>query len=252
MLAAGVSGGTWSAVGAAPAPDGAGVIDGAGLTAGTQLVYNYTLVGTTPCPDDVATITITVNDCLTCPNPPTADFALTSPVCETITTISPVLAAGATSGVWTASPAGLAIDPATGTINPTASAVGNYTVTNTVVAAGACPQAVATADIEIVGQPDAGANNTVSVCNTPLSGSTTTDLDDALSAGVTGGNWSAVTVGAPAIGAGNVIDGNGLTVGATFVYAYTITATTPCADDIAEVTVTIADCDDPASLGDIV
>jgi hypothetical protein len=253
LLSAGVSGGgTWAALGSAPAPDAAGIVDGAGIAAGTMLQYTYTVTGTSPCPDDVAMVAITVTDCATCPAPPVADFTLTSPVCETSGSVSPVLSAGSTSGVWSASPAGLAIDPASGAIDIASSIVGVYTVTNSIAAAGACPAASATASFEVIAAPEAGFNNGVTVCNTAASGSTTTDLDNGLSAGVTGGTWSAVTAGAPAIDANNVVDGTGFATGAEFVYAYTITATAPCVDDVAQVTVTVLNCDSPASLGNYV
>jgi uncharacterized surface anchored protein len=253
LLSAGVSGGgTWAALGSAPAPTAAGIVDGAGIAAGTIFQYTYTVTGTSPCPDDVAMVAITVTDCATCPAPPVADFTLTSPVCETSGSVSPVLSAGSTSGVWSASPAGLAIDPASGAIDVASSIVGVYTVTNSIAAAGACPAASATASFEIIAAPEAGFNNGVTVCNTAASGSTTTDLDNGLSAGVTGGTWSAVTAGAPAIDANNVVDGTGFADGAVFVYAYTITATAPCVDDVAQVTVTVLNCDSPASLGNYV
>ncbi|OWY25997.1 hypothetical protein C7N43_35115, partial [Sphingobacteriales bacterium UPWRP_1] len=66
-----VAGGTFSPVGGAPALAGT-TFDGAGLAFGTY-TYNYTVSGSGTCPDDVAIIEVTVDDCST-------------PLCPTITT----------------------------------------------------------------------------------------------------------------------------------------------------------------------
>ena len=60
-----------------------------------------------------------------------------------------VLGTGASAGAFTASPSGLSINASTGAINLSASTAGNYTVTNTVAAAGGCPGDVKTATITV-------------------------------------------------------------------------------------------------------
>jgi|GEM_PF-1468530 len=60
-----------------------------------------------------------------------------------------VLGTGASAGAFTASPSGLSINASTGAINLSASTAGNYTVTNTVAAAGGCPADVKTATITV-------------------------------------------------------------------------------------------------------
>ncbi|MCC7223183.1 MAG: gliding motility-associated C-terminal domain-containing protein, partial [Chitinophagales bacterium] len=66
------AGGVFAPIGGAPALAGT-TFDGEGLPTGNY-EYNYTVAGIAPCPDDVATISITVNDCaaLLCPTITTA------------------------------------------------------------------------------------------------------------------------------------------------------------------------------------
>ncbi|MBK8474067.1 MAG: hypothetical protein IPL33_18885 [Sphingobacteriales bacterium] len=112
----------------------------------------------------MATISITVNDCAACPNPPTAGFSYASPFCVGVGTASITLDAGATAGLFTANPAGLSINATTGEVDLVASTAGTYTVTNTVAASGACPQATATANISINSLPTADAGIDQSIC----------------------------------------------------------------------------------------
>ncbi len=87
--------------------------------------------------------------------PPVATISYTgSPFCQTLTGVA-VMQTGATGGTYSATlnnttnsgiaqntqPAGLSINPTTGQINPSASAIGVYTVKYTIAASGGCPQA---------------------------------------------------------------------------------------------------------------
>lgn len=86
--------------------------------------------------------------------PPVATFsyALTA-YCKTMTNPSPVYSGGGTAGTFTATPAGLMINPATGTINLGASAAGTYTITNTVAGTPPCGSATASTVITITPPP---------------------------------------------------------------------------------------------------
>ncbi|MBK8474449.1 MAG: hypothetical protein IPL33_20985 [Sphingobacteriales bacterium] len=105
--------------------------EGNGLALG-DYVYEYTVSGGGLCPDDIALITISVTDCALCPNPSTAGFAyLDNTYClGEVLTATVSLDAGATAGTYSAVPAGLVIDAATGAIDIAASSAGVYTVTN--------------------------------------------------------------------------------------------------------------------------
>jgi hypothetical protein len=79
---------------------------------------------------------------------------------------NPVIAAGATGGTFSATPAGLSINASTGAINPAASAAGTYTVTNTIT--GSC-STTSTTSVTISTQPSA----TISYSGSPFCNSGT-------------------------------------------------------------------------------
>jgi gliding motility-associated-like protein len=81
---------------------------------------------------------------------PLASFNYTSsPYCQNASDPTPVIVAGGTNGVFTSSPSGLTVEPNSGTLTPSSSVPGNYTVTNTVPAFNGCPAVVATAPVTI-------------------------------------------------------------------------------------------------------
>jgi hypothetical protein len=95
-------------------------------------VYTYTVLGTAPCPNATATITVTVN------NPPFTGFTYPgAPFCTNfIGTVNPIIT-GVIGGTFSASPIGLSISGA-GVITPSTSSPGTYTVTYQVPASGGC------------------------------------------------------------------------------------------------------------------
>jgi gliding motility-associated-like protein len=230
-----VGGGLFAPIGTAPALTGTN-FDGAGVALGTY-EYGYTVSGITPCVDDIATISITVNDCSACPNPPTANFTFDAAYCIGSGTATPTMTGTATSGVWSASPAGLSIDAATGEINLATSTAGNYTITNSVAAAGACPAVSATFNITLNNPVNAGNDNIADVCDNATDGNTTVDLSTLAS--VAGGTFTPVA-GAPAL-SGTTFDGAGVTLG-IYQYNYTVLGTAPCSDDVASISISVNSC----------
>jgi gliding motility-associated-like protein len=230
-----VGGGLFAPIGTAPALTGTN-FDGAGVALGTY-EYSYTVSGIAPCVDDIATISITVNDCSACPNPPTANFTFDAAYCVGSGTATPTMTGTATSGVWSASPAGLSINAATGEINLATSTAGNYTITNSVAAAGACPAVSATFNITLNNPVNAGNDNTADVCDNATDGNTTVDLSTLAS--VAGGTFTPVA-GAPAL-SGTTFDGAGVALG-TYQYDYTVLGTAPCSDDVASISITVNSC----------
>ncbi|GAA4372827.1 T9SS type A sorting domain-containing protein [Hymenobacter koreensis] len=69
--------------------------------------------------------------------------------------ISPNLAAGATAGTFSASPAGLVINASTGVISVAGSSAGTYTVTNVAPATSTCPAVSATTTFTVRATPAA-------------------------------------------------------------------------------------------------
>ncbi len=133
---------------------------GANTTAKITLVNNITqpngndfalddisMVTTITCPNIQKNVTITVTGSTT----PVTAFSYASPVCSTATVNpAPVSAPGfTTGGTYSAAPAGLSINPSTGVINLSASAVGIYTVTYSVPASGCVLAGSSTASITI-------------------------------------------------------------------------------------------------------
>ncbi|HMO63096.1 MAG TPA: proprotein convertase P-domain-containing protein, partial [Ferruginibacter sp.] len=111
-----------------------GAINVAASSPGTYTItYAVVANGCSPAQSSTATITIT-----TAITPVTGFNYQTNPVCNCDPALNLVLPVNnfTTGGIFTATPAGLSIDPVTGTVNPGNSAVGNYTVTYTVAASG--------------------------------------------------------------------------------------------------------------------
>ena len=135
-----------------------GVINLAGSAIGT-----YTLKYSTngPCPN-TSTINVTIT------NNPSAVFSyLGSPFCQFSPNPTPIYGAGASAGIYTASPAGLVfVHVNTGEIDLALSAAGTYTVTNTIPASGLCGLQSATYSVTINPAPIATATpNAQTICS---------------------------------------------------------------------------------------
>ena len=109
--------------------------------------------------DGVYQITFSTN--VVCPNSSTANFTITSTpdasfsyanqtLCSNGANEEVVLGSNSSSGVFS-STNGLSIDPVSGTINPSNSTPGVYTVTNDIAASGACNAAQLTFQVTIFG-----------------------------------------------------------------------------------------------------
>jgi uncharacterized protein YjdB len=224
VFSASVGGGTWASSDTAIATvDASGVVTG--VAAGLANI-TYTVTGTPPCSDAVASRTVTVSA------PPSAGtLSGTQALCTgTTTTFSSTVSGGS----WSSSnPAVAVIDPTTGLI--TANAAGTATMTY-LVSGGTtgCPSASATRTVTVTRAPNAGANGSVTVSCTSISLFTSlTGSPD------TGGTWS------PALASGNDIFNPA--VDAAGVYTYTVVGVAPCGNATATVTVTndwlTSDCD---------
>ena len=105
--------------------------------------YTVTVTDGSGCTADT-TVTVTVVDGAS------AGFIYTgSPYCPDDSDPLPVLDAGAVSGTWSATPAGLVIDAVTGAVDLSVSVPGTYTITNAIGAIGSCPPTSATFEIVI-------------------------------------------------------------------------------------------------------
>lgn len=135
-----------------------GVVNLTASTPGTYTVTN-TIAASGSCPQVKATASIAITS-----SNPKADFSYTgSPYCQSTGSAAVALNPSATAGAFSSTSADLSINGTNGTVNLTASKPGSYTVTNTIVAAGGCGSATASAPIVVTAPGNAGfgysANN---------------------------------------------------------------------------------------------
>ena len=215
------AGGTWSG----PSPVVGGMFEPATMTAG---VYTYTVNGTTPCPNDQSTVTVTVVSA------PDAGTPGSAALCATDVAIDLYAELGGTpdlGGTWSGpSPViGGQYDPAT--MNP-----GVYTYTITVPPP--CVNASSTVAITEIAPPNAGTDGALTLCISSPAAS----LFAALGGGAqAGGMWSG-----PSPVVGGSFNPSTMAAG---VYSYTVNGTTPCPDDQSTVSVTVVSTPDPGGPG---
>ncbi len=216
-------GGTWSG----PSAVVGGLFNPATMTAG---VYTYTVAGSTPCPADDASITVTVVDA------PDAGTPGTITLCSTDAAIDLFAELGGTpdlGGAWSGPSAvvGGQYDPATMT-------PGVYTYT--IVVPAPCVNVSSTVTVSTLTPPDAGEDGSLTLCIS----SPSTSLFAALGgAPQVGGTWSG-----PSAVVGGLFNPATMTAG---VYTYTVAGTTPCPADDASITVTVVDAPDAGTPGTI-
>ncbi len=144
----GSAGGVFSAPAGLVINPGTGTLDLQASTAGTYAV-TYALAGACPAS---STLNVTITTA------PTAAFAYgsASGYCAGSTGLAvPTFAGGSSAGTFSATPAGLRLNPGTGAIDLNLSQPGTYTVTNTIAASGACTAVSATALVTLNAAPTA-------------------------------------------------------------------------------------------------
>ncbi len=162
-----------------------------------------------------------------------------TPFCMSLTTPQPVTINGTgtyTGGIYSALPAGLTIDPATGDITPSASTAGTYTVTYTIPATVACSLVQTTTTVIITPAPTA----TISYSGSPFCMSLTTPQSVTINGtgAYTGGTYSALPAGLTIDPVTGEITPSTSTAG-TYTVIYTIPASAGCAAEPVTTTVTI-------------
>lgn len=204
-------GGVWSPV----LSGGDGIFDPEVDVAGT---YTYTVSGTAPCVDDVASVTISLQ------NSPNAGTSSTLALCSNQDAIDlfPLLGSGAEmNGTWSPT-----LNSGTSIFDPSIDATGVYIYT--VLGPQPCGNASAEISITITPGPEAGQDGALVLCIN----SANQNLFDYLGGNpVSGGTWS------PALASGTGIFNP--TVDAAGVYTYSFSGAQVCDNDSANITVTV-------------
>ena len=185
----------------------------------TAGIYTYSFTGNDPCPNESATITVSVVPL------PIAGSNATLTICSNdLATVDLFDSLGGTpqvGGTW--SPA---LASNTGVFDPSVDTPGVYTYT--LAGTPPCTDVTAEVNVIIIQEPDAGENATINLC----SNNGIIDLFDTLEGTPEiGGTWT------PSLSSGTglfdpLVDPIG-------TYTYTVTGTDPCADATATVTISI-------------
>jgi hypothetical protein len=123
---------------------------------GTYTV-SYTIAASGGCAAVIATASVTITAA------PIASISYAgSPFCNTLSSAHSVTQTGTTGGTYS-STTGLSINASTGTVTPSTSTVGTYTVTYTIAASGGCAALIKTTTVTITNcQASLIVNNTIS------------------------------------------------------------------------------------------
>lgn len=222
VLRTGVAGGTYSSSPGLNIDASTGTITPANSTGGAYTVnYNYSSGGCTASAS--ANITIT-----TLPSA-TISYAGT-PFCSSVAS-GAVTRTGTAGGSYSA-PAGLSINSSTGTVTPSTSSAGTYTVTYTMAATGGCAQQTATNTVTITTLPSATISYAGSpFCNTLNTGQAVTTT------GTSGGTYSAPAGLSINSSTGDIVPSN--STAGTYSVTYTLAAGGGCAQQTTNTSVTV-------------
>ncbi len=139
--------GTFTSTGGLSINAATGVVNLLASSPGTYTVTN--VVNSAGCPSATSSASITITLA------PIATFNYTgSPYCQNDPSPLPTFTGGGSAGTFTAT-GGLVVNSATGLVTLTSVAPGTYTITNTIAAAGGCPQVVSSTTITITALGDA-------------------------------------------------------------------------------------------------
>jgi gliding motility-associated-like protein len=199
----------------------------------TSSTFEYTLLGTLPCINDVSVATVTIN------NQPDAGADGSTLICDSNTApiiLSTLITGEQTGGVWTQlTGTGGVFDATLGTFTPAVGVSLVNTFEYRITGVPPCVDDFSIVTITINPQPDAGIGGSTTVCDndpTPI------DLSLLIFGGQVGGTWTRLT------GSGGVF--NALTgtftpaSGAlTSTFKYELLGTLPCINSSSTVTVNI-------------
>jgi len=241
--------GTWNQISGNPAGGIFPIIDATGMIPDT-LIFEYTTGAINPCNPVKEIVKVRVRNC-SCPDVIlqddlvcNGDQNLLDLEAGTNFSVSPVT----TTGTWQVQ------SPLTilngHFVNVNGVAPGTYTATFTINGnlPGGCISSF-TKNIEISNQPLAEKSIDGAPCSVQTgNGDTFINLFTLLKPGYTsGGTWTQISPASPqlTIPVTGVVDFTGQAVSSTFLFRYTVSALSPCLDAIADVRVTVKDCNCP-------
>jgi len=197
-------------------------------TVGTFTV-TYTVVAAEGCVENPASTTVTITDA---PVPPAISY-VGSPFCTTSAQVN-VNQTGASGGTYSASPSGLTINSSSGTITPSSSLSGTYTITYFVPGAGGCAPQTATTAVTVLQLP------TVSISySSPFTKNQGSQSVSLTGTGVyTGGTFSVTPAGLTIDTSTGAINPSTSTAG-DYTVTYTLPAVSPCNSVSATANVTV-------------
>ena len=164
VLANGATAGTYTSTVGLVIDSITGVVDLSASTPGAYVVTSTTLTSTNGVCTNIPTITTSRTIIITAPASATFSYAQAS-YCNSVTTQQPSNLVGTIGGTYSATPAGLSILFNNGSINPSASAPGDYTITYTVAATGGCAAFTTTSLVSIIASPVILQPANVIACN---------------------------------------------------------------------------------------
>lgn len=191
-------------------------------------VFRYIVTSTSPCVNDTAKVTITLN------RKPQAGISTAPVICSDASSTSLLGLLGGlpdNNGSWTFQPAGGSAVPHGPVFNPAVDVAGAYIYT--VAATAPCTNATATVQITLSPAPNAGLHNAGSACATETS---VPLLPLLLGTPQTGGTWTATN------STGHLTNGvfnpTGLPPG-IYNFLYTVTGSAACGNDTASISITV-------------
>jgi gliding motility-associated-like protein len=207
------TGGTWSPV----LSNGGNIFD---PTIDAEGTYTYTILGTSPCVDDSASITITIGETQNSGSDASIELCTNDNLIDLFYSLG---GSPDTGGTWSPT-----LTSGTGLFDPTIDIEGTYTYT--ISGNPPCGDASSIVNVTLSIGPNAGTDNTITIC----SNSDSLDLFDNIEGTPDmGGTWS------PALNSGTGIFNPSIDLEGT--YTYTISGTSACPDSSSSVTIILTD-----------
>jgi gliding motility-associated-like protein len=223
------SGGTWLQLSGTTRTITGNNVNFSGATSGAY-TFRYTVLGTSPCPNASAIVTVNVT---TAPNAG-ANNTVTS--CNNNSSFNLFTSLGGTpdtGGAWLQL-TGTSRTITGNSVDINGATAGTYTFQYTIVGSAPCANTSAVVTLNVVAASNAGLDNTVAACNNNTSFNLFTSL---LGTPDSGGTWTQLAGSVRTI-TGNSVDLVGAPAGA-YSFRYTVLGVSPCSNVSSVVTVNV-------------